>query len=228
MRRAGKTLIVTAVVAASGVAGTVLAHAGGWTLSNGHATLIAPVAKMPRGVEPSVAKQGARAVVSWSAQEIVPGVHMDHYVVTAHSADASPRPDVTQTVAADGDASKSIVFPAAQVTDGQWFWTVTPKYRDWVGRKSPKSRRLTFLTARVEEAPVEAVASTPTPAATPVPDRTTPPVPPAPGTEPSPRATGTEDTRADVPAAPSTAPAAPATPATAPAAAPAEPTGIPE
>jgi hypothetical protein len=219
MRRAAKTLIFTAAVVTVGIAGTVVAYAGGWTVPDGRATLTAPVAKMPRGVEPSVARQGGRAVVSWSAREIVPGVRMDRYVVTAHSADAPPRPDVTRTVTAGGGATESVVFPAAAVTGGRWSWTITPRYRLWTGAESPQSRRLAF-PAGAEEAPVGAVA--PAPAGTPRPDGTTPP---APAGKPSPTATVTEDAPADVPPPPSVTPA---TPPTEPAAGGSAPTGIPE
>ena len=57
MKRLGRTLIIGLTVTALGAAGTVLAHAGGWTLNDGRARFAARVAKMPAGVKPSASKQ---------------------------------------------------------------------------------------------------------------------------------------------------------------------------
>lgn len=163
MRRLRSALLVGAVVVALGTAGTVLAYAGGWTVEGGQATLTAKVAKMPRGVEPSVAKQAKQAVVSWSAQEIVPNVRMDHYLVTAHSVSDPPLPDVTHTVAAGGGAVETVTFTAGEVAGGRWYWTVTPKYRLWTGEESGKSARLTFPAATKAEAEAAARSVSPLP-----------------------------------------------------------------
>ena len=144
MRRTGRFLMVAAVVATLGVAGTVFAYAGGWTLSDNPGSFTVKVAKMPRGVEPSVAKQGGQAVVTWSAQEIAPGVLMDHYAVTAHSTSDPPRPDVTLTVAAGGESTESVTFTAYELAGDRWRWTVVPRFRSWTGEASPMSRRLAF------------------------------------------------------------------------------------
>ncbi|GAA2614364.1 hypothetical protein [Paractinoplanes durhamensis] len=138
-----KFLIGAAVVLALGVGGTALAYAGGWTIT-GNAAVSAKVAKMPRGVTPSAAEQSGRAVVSWSAQEITDGVLMDHYVVTAHSVDDPPLPDIARTVAASGSATETVAFPAAELAGGRWYWTIAPLYRTWTGEESGKSQRLTF------------------------------------------------------------------------------------
>lgn len=143
MRRTGKTLLIGVVVAALGAAGTVYAYAGGWTVE-GELVYSAKAAKMPRGVEPSVTKRSRQAVVTWGAQQIAPGVWMDHYVVTAHSDSTPPKPDVTRTVAAAGEPVESLAFAAADVAGGGWRWTITPRFRNWSGQKSPSSRRLSF------------------------------------------------------------------------------------
>ncbi|BCY14874.1 hypothetical protein [Actinoplanes sp. L3-i22] len=144
MRRAGRILLIGAVVGSLGVAGTVFAYAGGWIVTGKPTRLTANVAKMPRGAEPSVAKQGSDAVVSWSAQEIAPGVRMDHYVVTAHSVDEPVQPDIARTVTAGSGPAETVVFAAAEVAGGKWRWSVVPKYRDWTGEASKPSQRLVF------------------------------------------------------------------------------------
>jgi hypothetical protein len=167
MRRTGKVLLIVAVVASLGVAGTVLAYAGGWVVSVGPARLTANVATMPRGVEPSVAKQDGQAVISWSAQEIAPGVRMDHYVVTAHSADEPPRPDIVHTLGAGRGPAETVVFTVAEMTGGKWCWSVAPKYRGWTGETSRLSQRLVFPAApapRVAATPGKGPAAKPAPA----------------------------------------------------------------
>jgi hypothetical protein len=144
MRRAGKILLIGAVVGSLGVAGTVFAYAGGWIVTGKPTRLTATVATMPRGAEPSVAKQGGDAVVSWSAQEIAPGVRMDHYVVTAHSVDPPVRPDIARAVNAGSGPGETVVFAAAEVAGGKWRWSVVPKYREWTGEASRLSQRLAF------------------------------------------------------------------------------------
>lgn len=146
-----------AVAVAVGVAGTVYAYAGGWTLTTNRASLTATVAKMPRGVEPSVAKQDGQAVVSWSAQELVAGVRMDHYVVTAHSVSEPARPDVAHAVAASGAATESLVFPAGEVGGGKWRWSIVPKYREWTGEASKPSPKLAFPAVPVPQVAAAAV-----------------------------------------------------------------------
>ncbi|WP_229071500.1 hypothetical protein [Actinoplanes sp. DH11] len=182
MRSAGKALLVAGVVAALGVAGTVYAYADGWTIE-GRTSLTVRVAKMPRGVEPSVARQSGRAVVSWSAQELAPGVRMDHYVVTAHSVSEPPRPDVTHTVAAAGAATESVTFPAPEVAGGGWRWSVVPRYLNWAGEPGRLSGRVTFpaLSAAAASAgPSAAPGLPPEQAPQPPPASASSPPPPAP------------------------------------------------
>ncbi|MEV4350381.1 hypothetical protein AB0J83_38485 [Actinoplanes sp. NPDC049596] len=138
-----RVLLIGSVVAALGVAGTVYAYAD-WSVPSSRLTVTARVAAMPRGVAPSAAKQNGQAVVSWSAQELVPGVLMDHYVVTAHSVGAPARPDLTHTVAASGAATESVTFAAAAVAGGKWQWTIVPRYATWSGAESKKSQQLSF------------------------------------------------------------------------------------
>jgi hypothetical protein len=148
MRRSRKTPLIAGVVATVGLGGTALAFAGGWTMDDGRATVTLSAAKMPKGAAPSVAKQGkTAAVVSWSAQEIVSGVKMDHYVVTAHSVDEPPLADVVHTVAASGGDAESLTFAANEVAGGKWYWTIVPKFHLWAGAESGKSQKLTFPAA---------------------------------------------------------------------------------
>ena len=165
MRRTGRYLILGTVLASMGTAGTYLAYAD-WSLPTTTVAVSAQAAKMPRGVTPSVAKQSKAAVVSWSAQELAPGVKMDHYVVTAHSVGKPALPDVSRPVRASGAASESVTFTASEVAGGRWSWTVTPRFTTWTGIASARSRELSFPAAA--PADLSVAADTPTPAATPV------------------------------------------------------------
>lgn len=182
MRRAIAILTSVVAVAAFGTAGTLVAQASGWTLEDGRITLSTRVTKMPRGVAPSVARQGVQVVVSWSAQEIVPGVKMDHYVVTAHN--VNDLPDVAHTVAASGAAVESLAFTSAEVGDGgKWYWTIVPKFHLWAGAESGKSQRLTLPVASVA-APLPAATLAPTTSPTPSALPTSPSAAPPPQTTP--------------------------------------------
>ncbi|MEU4237996.1 hypothetical protein [Actinoplanes sp. NPDC026619] len=143
MRRYTKHLAGATLVLALSAGGTALAAANGWTVPS-TALISAKVAKMPRGVTPSAARQSGTAVVSWSAQEITDGVRMDHYVVTAHSIDDPPLPDITRTIEATGGTAETVAFTAAELAGGKWYWTIAPVYRNWTGAESGKSQRLNF------------------------------------------------------------------------------------
>ncbi|WP_433297878.1 hypothetical protein ACQP2F_42070 [Actinoplanes sp. CA-030573] len=188
MRRPLTYLVVAAVVGALGVAGTMVARAD-WAIPSKPVSFRVRSEKMPRGVTPSVAKQGGGALVSWSAQEIAPGDRMDRYVVTAHSVSEPPLPDVTHTVTAGGGASESVTFAAAEVAGGKWYWTIVPKYRLWVGEESGRSDRLAFpgapavRSAGANPATEAAVAGPAAPPATP-PAATTAPATAAPADTP--------------------------------------------
>jgi hypothetical protein len=161
MRRTGRSLLVGGVAAALGVIGTVFAYAGGWALADNTASFTVKVAKMPRGVEPSVAKQSGRAVVTWTAQELTSGSLMDHYVVTAHRVGAPGKPDIARTVAASGTATEVVTFTATELASGTWHWTVVPKFRDWTGTASRTSRNLTFPAAPALRPTAPGAPSTP-------------------------------------------------------------------
>src|SRR3954451_12338973 len=198
MRQFVKRCVIAAALVALGIAGTAMAYAD-WTLPAGRHTVTANVVKMPRGTAPSVAKQAAKAIVSWSAQEVAPGVRMDHYIVMAHSTEDRPLRDVIHTIAATGGDSESVSFAAAEVAGGRWVWTIVPKFRLWTGAESGKSRGLTF--PEVSAVPALAVEANAIPPAT------------HPGSDKS------TDPTADLPVSPtapteaSTTPAATSTPA---------------
>ncbi|MEU8814476.1 hypothetical protein [Actinoplanes sp. NPDC048796] len=161
MRKRLGYLLATVVVGGLGLAGTMAANAE-WVISgSGQVKMRAPA--MPRGTTPSVDKQSSGVVVRWDAQEITRGVRMDHYVVTAHSADRPARPDISRTVASTGEATESVTFDAADMAGGRWYWTVVPRFARWAGDESGKSAELTF-PAPAKKAP-RAVAETPAAAA---------------------------------------------------------------
>jgi hypothetical protein len=208
MRRGTQFLLVGSVVAVLGIAGTLTAFAD-WAVP-GTVTTKARAATMPRGVQPSVVKQLKTAVISWSAQQIGPDAWMDEYVVTAHSLNTPPLPDVTHTVTATDGPSESVTFSAGEVAGGTWQWTITPHFRHWVGPESRKSSRLTFAVtaaATKAEAPA-AVAIRVEPPAEPVEE---PPTPAAPKPETEPTSTH-EPTPEPTEAATSTPPAPETTP----------------
>ncbi|SNY06412.1 hypothetical protein [Paractinoplanes atraurantiacus] len=161
MRKRLGYLLVATVVGGLGVAGTMAAEAE-WVISgSGQVKMRAP--SMPRGTTPSVAKQSSAAVVSWSAQELVPDVRMDHYVVTAHSADAPARPSISRTVAASGGATESVTLGADDVAGGRWYWTIVPRFALWAGDESGKSAELNFpATAKASPAATQAARAAPT------------------------------------------------------------------
>jgi hypothetical protein len=205
MRGGTRHLVVVSVVAALGLAGTLTAFAD-WSIP-GTVTVKARAVKMPRGVNPSVAKQSKTAVVSWSSQELVPDVLMEQYVVTAHSADEPPLPDVAHTVSAAGSSTEFVTFAADEVAGGKWYWTIIPKFRQWAGAESGKSQKLNFpgvpatpearkaptLTVAADAVVVDAVptpdASSEPPTVSPAPAETTDKAdlaPPPPAEEPTP------------------------------------------
>lgn len=165
-----RLLLTLGVIAAMGAAGTVMAHAAGWVLPDNHASLIAGVAPMPRGAKPRVAPQNGQAVVSWTAQQIAPGSLMDHYIVTAHHVGDADRPNITRLIAASGATTESATFASTELAGGTWYWTTAPRFREWTGPASEKSRDLPFA-----ERPVERSAAPSKPPAT------APPGSPSPG-----------------------------------------------
>jgi hypothetical protein len=166
-----KLTIVTATVALVG-AGTMIAQAS-WTIP-GTAKVKAKAAAMPRGAVPSAATQGDNTLVSWSAQEIAPGVRMQTYIVTAHSADDPPRADIARTVTATTADTQSAVFTGTVLAGGKWYWTLVPEYARWAGAESKKSDKLAFPAAADSPSVPSLVADSAAQAAAPAPSTTTP------------------------------------------------------
>ncbi len=165
-----KLTIVTATIALVG-AGTMIAEAS-WTIP-GTAKVKAKAADMPRGAVPSAAEQGGNALVSWSAQEIAPGVRMQTYIVTAHSADDPPRADIARTVTATSADTQSAVFTGSVLAGGKWSWTLLPEYARWAGAESKKSDKLTFPAVAGSPSVTTLVADSAAHAAAPAPSTTT-------------------------------------------------------
>jgi hypothetical protein len=185
MRRAIEYAVVAAAVAALGIGATVLAYAD-WTVPVRLVATEARAATMPRGVPPKVAKLGSLAVVSWSAQDLAPGLPMDHYLVTAHSMDSPSLPDIARDCVATGARTQSVTFSGAELAGGLWYWTIGPEFRLWRGAGSGRSRRLAFRAEPAAES--VAVVAAPMPESAPTPDRAVPAPAPSPSNSPSPSA----------------------------------------
>ncbi|MEV7622461.1 hypothetical protein [Actinoplanes sp. NPDC089786] len=160
--------VVFAVVTAGLVAAGTVAAQAEWAIPVS-ASVKARAATMPQGVTPSVEKDGKAAVVSWSTQEIAQGADMTAYVITAHSVNKPPLPDVVHEVTGTSKNSQSVKFKAAEVAGGKWKWTVTPRFHAWVGQESDRSDPLDFSGVPATVAPGEAalVVAVPDPATTP-------------------------------------------------------------
>jgi hypothetical protein len=170
-------VVVAAAVATSG---SFAAYAT-WAIP-GAGAVKTRAASVPRGVVPSVAKVGKKAVVSWSAQEIASGVKMKSYVVTAHRVDGPASQDLTRTVAASGGASDSVTFAPNEVAGGKWRWTVVPRFGSWAGAESGLSDALTFA---VPAPPRAADPEPPAPVPTSAPAAAETPKEPEPSAEPT-------------------------------------------
>lgn len=166
-----KLIIATATLTLVG-AGTMIAQAS-WTIP-GTAKVKAKAAAMPRGAAPSAAKQNGNALVSWSAQEIVPGVRMQKYIVTAHSADDPPRADIAHTITATSADTLSTTFTGSDLAGGKWYWTLIPKFELWTGAESKKSDQRNFPAAADSPSVTSLVADSATQTVTPTPNATTP------------------------------------------------------
>ncbi len=127
---------------------------------------------MPDGVTPSATDQNGKAVVSWSAQEIVPGVKMTAYVVTAHDTDPNPLPDVAHTVTASGADSESATFTAVELAGRKWKLGIIPKFRTWTGAEGKLSKDKVNFPAAAPTAPPVDPALPATRATTPAPETT--------------------------------------------------------
>ncbi|MCY1140698.1 hypothetical protein OWR29_22095 [Actinoplanes sp. Pm04-4] len=149
--------LVGTTVAAVVAAGTLTANAA-WIIG-GTANVKTRTVKIPKGTKPSVEDQSKAAVVSWSAQELVPGVKMDRYTVTAHSQDTPAKSAIVREVEASGGVSETVTFAAAEVAGGKWKWTVIPRYAKWVGAESGLSKALAFPAAPTAKAAETAPAA---------------------------------------------------------------------
>jgi hypothetical protein len=189
VRRGVRTGFLLATVGAMSIGGTMVAYAD-WTVPSPAAKATVRAATVPRGVTPSAAVQGGNAVVSWSAQEIEPGLPMTGYVVTAHSVDATPSPDIARTVVGTGSSTGSAVFTGSELAGGKWKWAITPAFGSWTGPEGRLSGpKLSFPAkghANAATGPVDAPAKV-EPA--PVPATTTQPATESTHAEPSPSTT---------------------------------------
>ncbi|MGX6602353.1 hypothetical protein ACWKSP_09500 [Micromonosporaceae bacterium Da 78-11] len=166
-----------------------MAWADGWTVSFNEATLNVQVASIPQGITPTAEIKNGDAVVSWGAQELRAGVKMQRYIVTAHSVDETPKPDVKHTVVASGATNESATFTAAELAGGKWKWAITPKFETWVGAEGRLSNpKLGFPATATAAAPAAAAGTTVlagpvTAAPQPAPTVSNTPVPPTSATD---------------------------------------------
>nr|BFE67967.1 hypothetical protein GCM10020092_012680 [Actinoplanes digitatis] len=100
VRRPKRTILIAGVALTLAVGGTLAANAT-WSIPGRSAPIQLKTAEMPRGPKPDIAKQGGSAVVTWPAQEIVPGVAMRGYVVTRYDADHDSSFEAFPAVAGD-------------------------------------------------------------------------------------------------------------------------------
>jgi hypothetical protein len=211
MRRYARPLVVGATVLALGVAGTMAASA--WTVPAKKVTVKVRAAKMPKGITPSAGPQGHNAMVSWSAQEILPGVRMTSYVVAAEDVSAAHHAGISHTVRASGSDLESSTFTAAELGTGRWRWTITPHFENWAGVESRPSAAVTSpvsaasaladtVTAMAASVAAPAVdpASAPIEPAPAAPTTSSPPTPETPAT-PATSATEKEPAKTESPKA---------------------------
>jgi hypothetical protein len=138
MKTSAKGLLIGLTTVAMGAAGTIAASANWSSTSSasGHGQLVS----MPRGVEPNAVMTHGKAVVSWRAQTIAPGIEMTSYVVTARDTDKTPRSPVTHTVIASGTGNESTSFDPRELAGGSWNWAITPRFDSWVGAEGEPSK----------------------------------------------------------------------------------------
>jgi len=189
MRRVLTTGIFVGATAAVVIGGTLVSYAG-WIVPGPAAAATARAGSMPAGGTPDAEKVNGNAVVSWKAQEIVPGVRMTAYVVTAHDTDQTPRPSVAHTVSASGSGTESATFTAAELAGGKWKWAIAPKLQSWTGAEGSLSNpKLVFPGAAPAAALARAVPvarpATPPVESTPRPTATTAAPPERPTAEPA-------------------------------------------
>jgi hypothetical protein len=173
------------VAAALGIASTggFVAYAS-WNTRSPDVSLKVRAATMPRGVTPKVTAVGRKAVVRWRAQQVVTGVPVTSYVVTAHNWAGNGSQDVTLTRPATGGSAETVSFA---VSGGKWTWTIVPKFGSWSGRRSAPTKPFTVpadpdVIPRVSPSTAEqrSVESIPKPIAGPTTSSPTPAVPSVP------------------------------------------------
>jgi hypothetical protein len=155
-RRAIRYLTIGSIAVGLGIAGTLVASAQ-WSIPGQGAVQIT-TATMPAGSTPTAKKQGDIITVSWDDQEIVPGVKMQKYLVTAHDTQTSPHPDVTRTVSATKAGTQTTTFTQAELGNGKWIWGITAKYQLWSGAEGPRSAPAVPIGGKPAPALLAAVA----------------------------------------------------------------------
>jgi hypothetical protein len=158
MRRIVKTGAFIGATAAVLIGGTLVSYAS-WILPDPAVTAHVKTPAMPSGPTPASKTAGAEVAVSWDAQQIVPGVKMTAYVVTAHDTDLTPLPSIARTVPASGSGMQSATFTAAELAGGKWKWAITPKLESWTGTEGALSNpKLIFPAAAPATAATAATA----------------------------------------------------------------------
>ncbi|MEU7902792.1 hypothetical protein [Actinoplanes sp. NPDC049118] len=188
MRRPKRTVLALGVALTLAIGGTLAANAT-WSIPGRSTPVKLTAAQMPRGPKPDVTKEGGSAVVTWSAQEIVPGVAMRGYIVTRYDADDESSHEAFAAI-------PGTTLTDADVPAGKFYWTVTPKFAAWTGEESKKSENVKF-SAPAGSARTAVVA---------VPSATGPVAPTAAATQTA----GGGDETADPPPAPAATTEAPA------------------
>ncbi|HEY0531286.1 MAG TPA: hypothetical protein VGD29_06775 [Actinoplanes sp.] len=216
MRKRNVVALMSVGAALAIAAGGTAIASSTWFVPKTPVSLRVKSVKMPPGVSPSASPRDGNAVVSWSAQEIGPGVLMQQYIVTAHDATkTNPLADVVHTVTASGGNSESVAFTAAELTGGKWQFGVTPRFELWTGEESKLSQdRINVLAAKTPRVPAAAALSataavdpTPTSGSTteaPVKKPETGPTTPAADKDPAPEKSGTPEagpTSSEIPSA---------------------------
>jgi len=140
--RRAKRIVITvgaaATVSAVWSAGLYVASAGE-TLTANEVRVAIRMAVMPKGVTPSARLEGGVTILSWTAQQIVPGVKMKSYVVTAHDVSPAHHLAVAHSVNASGGSTERFAFATAELGAGRWRWTITPHFDAWIGDEGDPS-----------------------------------------------------------------------------------------
>jgi hypothetical protein len=158
MKRGVWIAAVVAISAAVASAGAVVAYAN-WTVPSKPIGFTVKSVDMPRGVRPSVAKNGTDAVVSWSPQDIDPGTPIQTYIVKRRNAD-------NDSLAATFPRTAAVTVTEKNVAAGKWYWTITPAFALWAGTESKASEKLKFQAPPADAVAANTLVSAATTAAT--------------------------------------------------------------